>query len=145
MSRHTVIIFALSLAVACNVSPTPQASSETPELIALEGYHAQDTSGQFSSRVEGVMVEPQTGNIQYIIIEIPTSAFAIDRSTAALVGKEYALVPWQLVTIDSHDSSLIMDVGLDELEHSPHFSSIPTGLSPDRARQLVTYWSALLK
>jgi sporulation protein YlmC with PRC-barrel domain len=145
MVRYTVILLALSLVVACNVTPTPQATGEMPELIALEGYHAQDASGQFSSRVEGVMVESRTGNIQYIIIEIPTSAFAIDRSTAALVGKEYILVPWRLVTIDSHDSSLVMNVGSNELEHSPHFSSIPTGLTSERARQLDTYWSAILK
>jgi sporulation protein YlmC with PRC-barrel domain len=147
MVKHFVFLLAISLyMVACNTATSHQAISGTPELVAVEGYQVRDVSGLFSSRVDGVVMEPHTGEIQYLAIRAPVSAFALDHSTIpALAGSDYILIPWQMVTIDPTGRSLILLAGLSELQGSPHFSDVPNQLSPDSVKRLNTYWSAILK
>jgi hypothetical protein len=144
--KSSACLLAVSLCmVACNVSTASQASNGLPGLVAVEGYRVRDVSGQFSSRVGGVIVEPLTGEVRYLVIEVPTSAFALDHSTADLVGSECILVPWRFVTVDPVDRSLILSVNLNELERSPHFQGIPDQLPPDWIELLDAYWSTILK
>ena len=144
--KSSAFLLAVSLCiVACNISTVSRASNALPGLVAVDGYHVRDTSGQFSSRVEGVIVEPVTGEVRYLVIAVPASAFAIDHSTAVLVGSEYILVPWRFVTVDSTDRSLNLSVDMNKLERSPHFTGDPNQLPSNRIKLVDAYWSPILK
>ena len=86
---------------------TPTLSSNT-----LIGDPVKNPAGEQLGTVKEVMFDLEDGRVAYIVMA----------SGGILgMGDSYFAVPWSMLTVDTDDKSVVVDVGKETIENAPGF------------------------
>lgn len=99
----------------------------------LVGYDVQDQEGGRIGRVASLIVDLDDGEIEYVVIELPTHP----RASAAHV---LLPMPWRALELDREAHVLVAAVNSYVLRDAPRFESLPDTRQPDWDVELRQYW-----
>jgi sporulation protein YlmC with PRC-barrel domain len=98
----------------------------------LEGMNVRNRQGDDLGTVNDLLADPQTGEIQYVIVSFG-GWFGI--------GDNQVVIPWDAVEIrrevDGDDQELLLDMTEEQLENAPKYEDDDTWFGDDTRRQEV--------
>ncbi|MFD2036701.1 PRC-barrel domain-containing protein [Belliella marina] len=113
--------------------------NELNELILpgkdVKGSNVQNPSGERIGTINDIMIEAESGNIAYAVLEVDTGFLNL--------GSKYFAIPWQALSFDNHqDNIVILDVDKEKLENSPGFDKDdwPSGPQYEFIDRVHTYY-----
>lgn len=126
----------LALISACRGSETATTSRTASRLI---NDSVQNSAGDFVGTVNDIVIDDETGAIQYIVLLVPKEAFPYGKAAMVTSSRELLPVPWDLFTVKASEQALILNVDDSELESAPRFDELPE-LESDWDRDIRQHW-----
>lgn len=135
-------LIVVPLLIGCG-GPVPAGRTEqVVRTTDLQSYRVEDSSGALTLKVVDVLISPDTGNIEYIVVEAPLSAFGQDFKSAASPFQRIMIIPWRLLSVDMENERLVLKVDDNALVHGPRFGPLPRALAGNWREVVESYWPA---
>ena len=94
------------------------------DTVSLNGDCVRDAQGEEIGRIEGVMLDASRDRIMYAVLSLGGSLGADARLFA---------VPWSVLTVNTDQACVILDVPRERLRHAPRFDRYSWPRSPTAA------------
>jgi len=128
------------LLAACVPVRDPTQTDRLVDVRELMSYRIEDICASPSLRLDDILVDRRTGEINYLAVEVAPSGFRLDPRTLPLLSREYILVPWRLVRIDPLASRVRLAVDAEAVLEAPHFDALGTALDEHDLEVVERYW-----
>ena len=79
---------------------------------SLIGDSVKNPQGEDLGSVEEIMIDLSSGSVAYVVL----SAGGV-----LGMGDSYFAIPWQMVSVDTDDHALVVDIDKDTVENAPGF------------------------
>ena len=138
--NHLFFLLAALLFIGCTSTKPRATENHMIRMMDLPSYHVEDRSGTLILPVADIIVNNQSGEIEYLAVEVPLSGFDLDVRTAPYHSNQVILIPWQLANLEMEKKLFVLQVGVHELTESPRISPLITAY-PGNWREIVErYW-----
>jgi hypothetical protein len=137
---QSFFLLAVLLLIGCTGSKTGATEEQMIGMMDLPSYHVEDSSGTLILPVVDIIVNYQSGEIEYLAVEAPLSGFELDIRTAPYHSNQVILIPRQLANLEREKKRFTLQVGVQELVEAPRISPLAAA-NPSSWRDVVErYW-----
>jgi hypothetical protein len=146
MKIESIFNLAIFLLVAlllsgCAVMKPQISSGQWIGVTDLSSYHVEDKFDSPPLPIRDIILNPTSGEIEYIIVNAPLSGFGLDIRTAPYLSGQVILIPRRLASLKTKGKIFKLQIGFQELTNAPRFI-LPADTFPSDWREIVErYWT----
>lgn len=138
MKVTSILAKACAAAVLCTGIAWAETSSTPLDSSKLDDKKITDPQGQQLGEIERLLVDPQTGQVRFAVVEVEKGPGQAETEVA---------VPWQALKVQPEgekDFKIQLDATKDKLEKAPRFSEAEAQklFTPEGSQSVMSYWSA---
>lgn len=119
--------------------PAPGAEVQTVQLV---GYEVHDPEGKWLGEVAGVLLDPETGEISYVVLSYREPG-DYGRAVMVVNPQRFVPIPWALFTPDPEEGALDLDADEMILIPAPYVEKAPAFLEAEQVRAIDDYWRSV--
>jgi sporulation protein YlmC with PRC-barrel domain len=128
---------------SCVQATTTQAQPlSTPSEITSEGlvgYQVVSREGMAIGSVDGVVIDVESGEIEYVVVLIE-DIYNFGKGATHGPQDHYLALPWSRLTMDAATRQVTVNVKASVVEEAPLFIEVPDTSTEGWDSEVVRYW-----
>jgi sporulation protein YlmC with PRC-barrel domain len=122
-------------------SPAVALSPPAPDVrsVQLVGYEVHNSVGQWLGEVAGVLLDPETGDIAYVVLSY-REPHVYGRAVMVVNPQRFLPIPWALFTPGPEAGTLGIKADETSLIPAPYLEQAPDSLSVKQAQAIDEFW-----
>jgi sporulation protein YlmC with PRC-barrel domain len=128
---------------SCVQATTTQAQPlSTPSEITSEGlvgYQVVSREGTAIGSVDGVVIDVESGEIEYVVVLIK-DIYNFGKGATHGPQDHYLALPWSRLVVDAANRQVTVDAEASMVEDAPFFTEVPDTSIEGWDREVARYW-----
>jgi sporulation protein YlmC with PRC-barrel domain len=125
---------------ACTSPPSPRAAVSAN----MMGYTIENQDGDNLGVVKGVILDLESGQIRYVIMEPPPDISTYNKAAFVPSGTNHTAVPWEALQVESGTTDLVLIVEDRIVHEAPRLIDDLDTLTENWDTRIQTYWQTKL-
>jgi sporulation protein YlmC with PRC-barrel domain len=110
--------------------------------VQLIGYEVDNPAGKWLGEVAGVLMEPETGDVSYVVLSY-REPWVEGLALMVTNPQRFVPVPWVLFTPGPEEDTLSLDADEMNLIPAPCLEKAPNALNAEQAQAIDAYWQSV--
>lgn len=139
MKWFFLVMLLLLTTVAC------YPADETSDEVAFVSEHSfnftvHDGDGSRLGIVESTIIAPESGAIQYAVVQVPRKGFPYGKASMVVSSESLIPVPWELLMVELTEEKLVLSADGMKLQEAPRYDELPSKFENHWDTQIRNYW-----
>lgn len=140
-----LMIVAVPILAACArgalVDERPATGADV-RAVQRVGYEVRNPAGQWLGEVAGVLLDPETGEIGYVVLSYREPR-VYGRAVMVVNPQWFLPIPWTLFRPNPTEGRLTLDADEMILIPAPYLEKAPAFLNAEQVQAIDDYWKSL--
>lgn len=110
--------------------------------VQIVGYEVDTPTGKWLGEVTGVLLEPETGDVGYIVLSY-REPWVEGLALMVTNPQRFIPVPWALFSPGPEEGTLCLDADEMTLIPAPSLEKSPDSLNVEQAQAIDAYWRSV--
>lgn len=132
-----LLVVLLGLVGCTGAASQPQATLADRDFV---GYQVLDEADTLFGQVQSVVVDIESGTIEYVILAVERGTFANPRGNPPARPTPFIAIPWDALELDLERQALILNVTEETILGAPRLEALPNTNLADWDTEIQAYW-----